>query len=366
MIYIVIIFIFISLDLLIFFVFFELILLPMFLLIGIYGSKHKRIEASYRFLLFTYLGSIFMFISLIYLYILNGSSNVELNIYSINKEVNNIYNIINILIILSLLIKLPIFPFHIWLPIVHVESPTIGSVLLASILLKLATYGIYRINITIFKAYNNYIIIPILILILLSIYYISIINIREIDLKKIIAYSSIVHMNYTLSGIISNDINGLYGALFSNISHGIVSSALFILIGILYIRYHTRILFYLNDLANYMPIYSFFFFLFILHNIGIPSSSSFISELYIFLSSYKINVLFSILLLFSLLFSTIYNISLLNRLLFNPNIYITTILDLSINEFIILFNLLIFSTLLGIFPNILLTLFSSSILLLLY
>jgi NADH-quinone oxidoreductase subunit M len=365
-IYIVLIIIFISLDILIFFIFFEVLLIPMFLLIGMEGTLYRRREASYRFLLYTYMGSLFMLLSIINIYMQNGSTNLEMNIYSINNNPLVIYFLLSFIFLFSFLVKLPMFPFHTWLPVVHVESSTIGSILLAGILLKIATYGIYRFSIPLFTYFNNFFILPILILILLSVYYISFINIRQIDLKKIIAYSSIVHMNFSLFGLLSNDINGIYGALYSNISHGIISSLLFFLIGLLYIRFHSRIIYYYNNLANIVPIFSVCLFISILHNIAIPLSSSFISELYILISSYKYNIIFSLLLFFSLFFSTIYNIWLLNRLLFNNNYYINSSLDLSLNELIIIISLLFFSFLLGISPSPLLSLFSSSILSILY
>lgn len=364
--YIVLIFIFLSLDIIIFFIFFEVILIPMFIFIGVYGSKGKRIEASYRLLLYTYMGSLFMLISILYLYIINGSSNLEYIIYNIDSIPLKAYRNIWILITLSLLIKLPVFPFHIWLPIVHVESPTIASILLAGILLKIATYGIIRFSLPIFSYLNTYYSVFIYIIVLLSIYYAALINIRQIDLKKIIAYSSIVHMNFALFGLFSNDINGLYGSLFSNISHGIVSSALFYLVGILYIRYHNRIITYYKGLINIMPLFSIFFFFFILHNIAIPLSSSFISEIYIIISSYKVNYIFSLLLTFSLLLSTIYNIWLISRILFSMPNNINFSLDLSKNEFISLSIFLFLSFFIGIYPSSILSLFTPYLLPLLF
>lgn len=361
-IYIIIYILFITIDVFIFFILFELILIPMFILISLYGSPNKRLEASYRFVIYTYAGSILMLLSILYIYIFNGSTNLDYLIYNIYSNFNPIYILLSLLLIISLLIKLPIFPVHIWLPIVHVESPTIGSVLLAGVLLKIASYGIYKFTIPLFNIYISYYNILIYILIIISIYYICFINLRQIDLKKIIAYSSIIHMNFTLFGLLSNDINGLYGALYSNISHGIVSSSLFIIIGILYVRYNHRLIYYYNNLATYMPLLSIFIFLNILHNISIPFSSSFISELFILISSYNINIVLSILLLISLLFSTIYNIWFINRIIYNNNYYINNVLDISYNEYIILTILLFISTILGIFPNILLTIFSSSIL----
>lgn len=365
-IYIIIIMIFIVLDLFLFYLFFELILIPMFIIIGIYGTKYKRIEASYRFILYTFSGSLLMILSIIIIGLLYGTTNLEYLIYNMQSSNKDTIILLWILFSISLLVKLPIFPFHTWLPIVHVESPTIGSILLAAILLKLSTFGFIKYNIPLFSYYNIYIAPILIILIILSIYYSSFINLRQIDLKKIIAYSSIVHMNFGLYGLFTNNLNGFYGSLFSNLSHGIVSSALFFLVGILYIRYHTRILTYYTGIINVMPIFSLFFFLFILHNIAIPFSSSFIGELYILLSSYLYNNYITFLLIFSLLLSTSYNIWMISRILLTTPTYILLAQDLTYNEYIILLSLLIISFLLGIFPSYILLLFSPYILPLLY
>jgi proton-translocating NADH-quinone oxidoreductase chain M len=375
----ILILIFISLDIFLFFIMFEFILIPMFLIIGKYGSRVNKIEAAYRFIIYTMIGSLVMLISIIILYLKFGTTNLEilnikiLELYDSNQLI--LLKILWIFIFFSFMIKIPMFPFHTWLPEAHTEAPTIGSIILAAILLKLGTFGIYRFSIYLFNTpsylyiFNNrkfeniynYFIPIIFILSLLSIFYCSFIAIQSTDLKKIIAYSSIVHMNFSIFGFFSGDILGFTGSTFLMFSHAFVSGALFLLIGILYKRYHTRILFYFKGLVFTMPLFSSFFLFFSLANISLPFTSSFIAEIFIILSTFKINLFLTLILTLSLIFSSCYVMFLANRILFSSlssSIYIPFYLDLSFNEFICLFPMFFFTIFLGIYPKPLLDLFN--------
>lgn len=355
-------FLFSSLDIFFFFLFFELLLIPMFLLIGKYGSKEKRVEAAYRFIGVSIMGSLLMLISIIIIYIKFGSTNNEIMILKLHNymEFNSlILSLLWLFLFFSFAIKVPIFPFHTWLPFVHVEAPTIGSMLLAGIMLKLGTYGIIRYTISMLGEINEYFLPIVIIMAILSIVYGSLTTIRQIDLKKIIAYSSIVHMNYAILGYYTNEIEGLSGGNYLMISHAFVSCGLFLLIGIIYKRYHSRVLLYYSGLVLTMPIYATFFILFTLANVSLPLTSSFISEILIIISTFKINLFVASLISLSLIFSTTYGLWLSNRLLFGEfSRYIKKSIDMTKTEIIAALPLIIITIILGINTNIILGIYT--------
>lgn len=332
----IIIIILLSNDLLNFFIFYEVLLIPLYLYIIYKGSRNRNIEAGYRLIIYTLMGSLLLLISVIIIYIIYGSLNIEyIKLIYINDN-NKIDIILWFLLMFSFIIKFPIFPFHIWLPVVHVESPTIGSVILAALILKLAYYGIIRFILPLFKDLNDYYLPLIYLLSLISILYPAILNIKEIDLKKIIAYSSIIHMNYSIFGLFSKDLSSLISSYILMLSHGFISSSFFLLIGLLYIRYHNRNLFYFRGLFPVMPLFSILFLFILFSNISLPFTSSFLPELFILIHLINFNSFLSSFFLFSLFFSSIYNLWLLIRLLFGPlSPYLHSFLDLTFNEFLL-------------------------------
>ena len=348
---IILLFIFSILDLLLFYIFFEAILIPMFLLIGVFGSRERKIWANYMLVFYTICGSLFMLLGIIYIYLITGTFSIE---YLLNYSFNSYDQyFLWLAFFLSFASKIPIFPFHIWLPEAHVEAPTVGSVILAGILLKLGVYGLIRFNLCFFPAASLFFTPLIYSLCTLGVLYGSFAAIRQVDLKRIIAYSSIAHMNLIVIGIFSFNFLGFEGALFQSISHGFVSSALFFLIGILYSRYHTRSLYYYSGLVAVMPLYSSFFLFFTMANIALPGTSSFIGELLLLMGSFISNFFITFFIISCVVLAGSYSLWLYNKIIYGniKYIYLNSFLDINLKEFFILFFLLLFTLFFGIFPH---------------
>lgn len=342
--------IFSILDLLLFYIFFEAVLIPMFLLIGVFGSRERKIWSNYMLVFYTICGSLFMLLGIIYIYLISGTFSIEylLNYSFTEREQYFLW----LSFFLSFASKIPIFPLHIWLPEAHVEAPTVGSVILAGILLKLGVYGLIRFNLSFFPIASLYFTPFIYSLCTIGVIYASFTAIRQIDLKKIIAYSSIAHMNLVVIGIFSFNFFGFEGALFQSISHGFVSSALFFLIGILYSRYHTRSLYYYSGLVQVMPLYSFFFLFFTMANIALPGTSSFIGELLLLMGSFISNFFITCFVVSCVVLGGSYSLWLYNKIIYGniKYMYLASFLDINLKEFFILFFLMFFTLFFGIFP----------------
>ena len=344
---------FMSLNLFLFYLFFECTLIPMFFLIGIWGSRQRKIHAVYQFFFYTVFGSVFLLAGIFYLYSLTYTFDIRL-ISEIKLSFDS-QVILWTLFFIGFCVKMPMVPFHIWLPEAHVEAPTAGSVLLAGILLKIGSYGLLRFVVPIFPEASIFFSPIVFLFALISIIYISCIAIRQADLKKIIAYSSIAHMNFVLIGLFSFSINGLAGSIYLMLSHGIVSSALFICISVIYDRYHTRLINYYGNLVSVMPIYSTLFFFFTLANISFPGTSNFVGELLVLLGIFETNIFVCFIASFSILLTAIYSIWLINRILFGQfKTKFFLFSDLNKREFYILFSLLFLTLLFGFFPNLVL------------
>ena len=303
-----------TLDLLAFYIFFEATLIPIFMIILQGGSRERRTRASYLIALYTLFGSIFMLFNIIYLSNKYGTTNY-LILYSTNITPLD-QKILWITFFLAFAAKIPVFPFHIWLPEAHVEAPTIGSVILAALLLKLGVYGLIRFGLPLFPYGQEYFKHFVAILTICSFFYTNLTAIRQVDIKKIIAYSSVVHMNLIVLGILCVSTESLDGAIYQMLAHGIVSGALFFCIGIIYDRFKSRFLWYFGGIAFILPVYSFFLFIFILANISFPLTSNFIGEMLLFAGIFKDNFIIGIIASLSMFWGVIYNVWTFNRMCF--------------------------------------------------
>merc|ERR1712194_582872 len=279
--------VFCVLDVLMFYIFFESILIPMFLVIGIWGSRERKIWASYYFFLYTLLGSVVMLLSILYIYNQVGTTDYEILLTFAFSNLEQ--KLLWFTFFLAFAAKVPMMPVHLWLAEAHVEAPTAGSVILAGVLLKLGTYGFIRFSLPLFPKASFYFTPLVYMIAAIGIVYTSFTAIRQSDFKRIIAYTSIAHMNLVMLGIFSFNSIGIEGALFQSLSHGFVASALFIIIGVVYERYHARIVKYYGGLAVVMPLYIMIFLFFTMSNITFPGTSSFVGEFLILAGSFQSN-----------------------------------------------------------------------------
>ena len=345
-------FVFLVLDIFLFYIFFESTLIPLFLLIGMYGSYNK-VRASFYLFLYTLFGSLFLLLSILYIMTIVGVSDFD----QLFKTNLNYYTQLILFygIFIAFAVKTPVIFLNNWLLKAHVESPLGGSIILAAIVLKLSLYGVFRLILPIIpKASINYTYIIFMIGVI-TIIYASISTLRTIDIKELIAYSSVSHAAVYLLAAFSNNIQGLEGSILLGLGHGFVSSGLFICVGgILYDRYHTRLISIYRGMTQIMPIFSVLFFILCLSNAGTPLSVNFIGE---FLSLYGIFVRMPYLGLFastSIILSAAYTIYMFNRIAFGGNYsryFIVNVVDLSKREFFLLIVLVIFTVILGIYPS---------------
>jgi len=324
-------------DLFFFYVFFEAILLPLFVIIGSFGFRQRRIHATFQLFFFTLIGSFFMLFAIVYLFLSFGTVDFfSLSIFDIPFKLQLL---LWACFFISLSVKVPLFPFHIWLPEAHVEAPTIGSVILAGVLLKMGTYGLLKILLPLFPFGHWYFGIIVQILSFISIVYISVVTLCQVDLKKLVAYSSVAHMGYATIAVFILSEEALKSSFFLMLNHGLVSSALFLLVGILYDRYKTRVLYYYSCLNKLMPFFGWFVFMLFLANASFPGTSSFFSEFLLIYSFVDYNIYLCFYNCLGLLFSGIYSFWLYNRT-FN-GIFIDKFLllysDLCLREFLYLF-----------------------------
>ncbi len=342
--------VFCSLDLVLFYLFFEGGLIPMFLIIGIWGGE-RRVYSTFKFFLYTLAGSVFMLLAIIYIFIQTGTTNVEtlLNYnFTRNEQI-----ILWLAFFASFMVKIPMWPFHTWLPDAHVEAPTAGSVILAGVLLKMAGYGFIRFSIGFFPEASELFAPFIFALSVIAIIVTSLIALVQEDMKKLIAYSSVAHMGFVTLGIFTFTVQGIEGGIIQMISHGIVSAALFLCVGVVYDRLHTRDISRYGGLVNKMPIYAFSFMVFILASLGLPGTSGFVGEFLVLLSIFSINTYFAVFATTGVVLAATYSLWLYRRIIFGALIKdeLSEMVDLTRREILIFAPLLVLTILIGIFPK---------------
>ena len=343
--------VFCSLDLIIFYLFFEGGLIPMFLIIGIWGGN-RRVYSAFKFFLFTLVGSVLMLIAIIYIYWLSGTTDVE-QLYNLGID-SKYQNYLWLAFFSSFAVKTPMWPVHTWLPDAHVEAPTAGSVLLAAVLLKMAGYGFIRFSVGLFPVASTDFIPLIFTLSLIAIIYTSLVALMQDDMKKLIAYSSVAHMGFVTLGIFTFTHQGLEGSIFQMISHGLVSAALFLSVGVVYDRMKTREIKNFRGLVNIMPKYAIMFMIFTLGALGLPGTSGFIGEFLILMGTFKKSFLAATIASVGVILGAAYMLWLYKRIIFGE--LLSTIKkeimpDLKRDEIFILSTLSILIIFFGFYPE---------------
>ena len=341
--------VFCSLDLVVFYLFFEAGLIPMFLIIGVWGGPRK-VYSAFKFFLFTLLGSVLMLVAIIAIYWITGTTDVT-QIYEI-KIPKDYQNLLWLAFFSSFAVKMPMWPVHTWLPDAHVEAPTAGSVILAAILLKMAGYGFLRFSLPMFPLASEYFTPLIFTLSIIAIIYTSLVALMQEDMKKLIAYSSVAHMGYVTLGIFTFTKQGIEGSVFQMISHGLISAALFLCVGIVYDRLHSRMISTYGGLVNYLPKYSFLFIVFALAGLGLPGTSGFLGEFLVLTGTFQKNYLVAMVATFGVVLGAAYMLWLTKRVIFGvtKNDQIKDLKDVNKSEMFMLTILALLVILFGFYP----------------
>jgi NADH-ubiquinone oxidoreductase chain 4 len=346
--------VFVVLDLMLFYIFFESVLIPLFLIVGIWGGSDTRIRASFLLFLYTLGGSLFMLLGIMVIYYNIGSTDftmISLSDISLDSQ-----KLLWLAFFLSFAIKTPLVPFHMWLPRAHAEAPLAGSILLAGLILKLATYGYLRVLINFMPDATSYFSPLVQTIAVVTLIYSSLATVRQVDFKALVAYSSIGHMAVVVLGLFSNTIIGIEGAIALSIAHGVISPAMFILVGgVLYDRFHTRVIRYYRGVTVYMPVFSALFFVTTAFNMAVPLSLNWIGEFMSLAGVFQKSPLVGLLGASSIILSAVYSIYLYNRISFGAySRYLSYTTDITRREFMLLFPLLLVAVIFGIMPNIIL------------
>jgi len=342
--------VFCSLDLVVFYLFFEGGLIPMFLIIGIWGGP-RRVYSAFKFFLFTLLGSVLLLIAVISIYWITGTTDItQLLEIKIPKEYQYL---LWLAFFSSFAVKLPMWPVHTWLPDAHVEAPTAGSVILAAILLKMAGYGFMRFSLGLFPVASDYFTPLIFTLSIIAIIYTSLVALMQDDMKKLIAYSSVAHMGFVTIGIFSLTKQGLEGSIIQMMSHGLISAALFLCVGVVYDRLHSRMISSYGGLVNIMPKYAFVFMIFVLAALGLPGTSGFVGEFLVLVGTFQINIFVAVLASLGVILAAAYMLWLYKRVIFGKmaSSEIKEMADLNKTEIYIFASLVFLILFFGIYPE---------------
>jgi NADH-quinone oxidoreductase subunit M len=341
---------FCALDLILFYVFFEGMLIPMFLIVGVWGGP-RRVYAAFKFFLYTLLGSVLMLLAIIALWVQLGTTDIPTAMAS-NLPVE-LQMWLWLAFFASFAVKVPMWPVHTWLPDAHVEAPTAGSVILAGVLLKMGGYGFIRFSVPIFPDASLYFAPLVYSLSIVAIIYTSLVALAQADMKKLIAYSSVAHMGLVTIGIFTLTPEGVQGAMFQMLSHGIVSSALFLCVGVVYDRLHSREISRYGGLATNMPRYALIFMIFMLASVGLPGTSGFVGEFLVLMGAFEVNTWVALLATTSLVLGACYMLYLYRRVIFGviTREDVKAMLDLSPREVLVFAPLLILVFWMGIYPS---------------
>ncbi len=354
--------VFAALDTLLFYFFWEAMLIPMFLIIGVWGGP-RRVYATIKFFLYTFLGSVFMLVALVYMYLAAGSYSIDA-LHALPLTLVE-QRWIFLAFLLAFAVKVPMWPVHTWLPDAHVEAPTGGSVILAAIMLKMGGYGLLRFSLPITPDASRELDWLIIGLSLIAVVYIGLVALAQQDMKKLVAYSSVAHMGFVTlgaflafdiqasTGALNGAVGGLDGAMVQMVSHGLISGALFLCIGVMYDRVHSREIGAYGGVINTMPIFGAFMVLFALANSGVPGTSGFVGEFLVILASFKANFWYAVLAGTTLVFGAAYTLWLVKRVIFGPvaNDNVAALKDLNGREFLVLAMLAVGVLALGLYPE---------------
>jgi len=341
---------FCALDFVLFYIFFEGVLIPMFLIIGVWGGQ-RRVYAAFKFFLYTLTGSVLMLLAILAIYLQAGTTDLPTLLkYALPGDIQYW---LWLAFFASFAVKVPMWPVHTWLPDAHVEAPTAGSVILAGVLLKMGAYGFLRFSVPMLPVATDFFTPMVFTLSIIAVIYTSLVALVQLDMKKLIAYSSVAHMGFVTLGIFTLNQQGVTGAIFQMLSHGIVSAALFLCVGVIYDRMHTREIARYGGLAERMPVYAFFFMVFMLASVGLPGTSGFVGEILILVGLFQVSTWAATLAATGVILGAAYMLWLYRRVIFGKLTKndLKSIMDMNRREVAVFTPLLVLTILMGVYPG---------------